>query len=177
MEIKWTSSSWPPDSDCPKGLKKKFLSSLTFPGENYIGVDPTLDKKGILVEKVSIIFDKLLGEKKSMNFAQFMAAIVKDEDLLPELQEWTVESTARAKEMFITLDMNSDNLVDHKDVEMVDNINVSKLLGRMEDRIADLMDMIMDQRVDFSLAGETAKSRSSIAKQILEGNSLIKDEL
>jgi hypothetical protein len=177
VELKWTSSSWTPDSDCPKGFKKKFLSSLSFPGEKYIGVDPTLDKKGILVDKVSMIFDKLLEQKKNLNFVQFMAVIVKDEELLPELQEWTVESTARAKEMFMTLDMNLDNMVDNKDVEMVTNINISKLLGRMEDRLADLMDMIMDQRVDVSLAGETAKSRSSIAKQILAGNPSIKDEL
>ena len=140
MELKWTSSSWTPDSDCPKGFKKKFLSSLSFPGEKYIGVDPTLDKKGILVDKVSMIFDKLLEQKKSLNFAQFMAVIVKDE-------------------------------------ELVTNINISKLLGRMEDRLADMMDMIMDQRVDVSLAVETAKSRSSIAKQILAGNPSIKDEL
>ena len=106
-----------------------------------------------------------------------MADIVKDEEVLPELQEWTVESTARAKEMFSTLDMNLDSILDVYDVEMVDNSNLSELMGKMEDRLAGMMDMIMDQRVDISLAGETAKSRSSIAKQILKANTLVKEEL
>jgi hypothetical protein len=106
-----------------------------------------------------------------------MAVNVKYEELLPELQEWTVESTARAKEMFDTLDMNLDNMLESKDVETLSTANLSKLMGKMEDRLADMMDMIMDQRVDISLAGETAKSRSSIAKQILAANPSIKDEL
>ena len=50
-------------------------------------------------------------------------------------------------------------------------------MGEMEDRLADMMDMIMDQRVDISLAGETAKSRSSIVKHILKANTLVKEEL
>ena len=50
-------------------------------------------------------------------------------------------------------------------------------MGKMEDRLADMMDMIIDQRVDISLARETVKSRSSIAKQILEENPTTKDEL
>ena len=106
-----------------------------------------------------------------------MAEIIKDEELLPELQEWNQESTARAKEMFETLDMNKDNVVDDKDVELVTEDNVSMLTGKMEDRFADMMDIIMDQRVDFSLAGETAKSRSSMVKQILKDISVEKDEL
>jgi hypothetical protein len=150
---------------------------LSLPGEKYFGVDPTLDKKGILAEHVSIILDKILKEKKKINFDEFMALIVKDEELLPELQEWTVESTAMAKEMFNTLDINLDSILDFNDVEIVDNSNLSKLMSKMEDRLADMMDMIMDQRVDISLAGETAKSRSSIANQILAANHAIKDEL
>ena len=177
MEIKWTPSSWTPDSDCAKGLKNRFLSSLSFPGEKYFGVDPTLDKKGILVDKVSIILDKMLKGKKTFNFAEFMAVIVKDEEFLPELQEWTVESTARAKEMFNMLDMNLDNMLDSKDVETISTANLSKLMGKLEDRLADMTDMIMDQRVDISLAGETAKSRSSIVKHILKANTLVKEEL
>ena len=106
-----------------------------------------------------------------------MADIVKDEEVLPELQEWTVESTARAREMFNTLDMNLDSVLDSKDVEAISNANLSELMGKMEDRLADMTDMIMDQRVDISLAGETAKSRSSIAKQILKANTLVKEEL
>merc|ERR1712147_202447 len=121
----------------------------------------------MLVDKVSIILDKMLKEKTTFNFAEFMAVIVKDEELLPELQEWTAESTARAKEMFDTLDINSDNMLDGKDVETISTENLSKFMGKMEDRLADMMDMIMDQRVDISLAGETVKTRSSIAKQIM----------
>ena len=177
VEIKWRPSPWTPDTDCTKGLKNRFLSSLSFQGEQYYGVDSTLDKKGVLVDKVSRILDKLLGEKKRLKYAEFMAEIIKDEELLPELQDWTQESTARAKEMFETLDMNKDNVVDDKDVEMVTEDNVSILTGKMEDRFADMMDIIMDQRVDFSLAGETAKSRSSMVKQILKDNSVEKDEL
>ena len=177
VEIKWSSSSWTPDSDCTKGLKNKFLSSLSFPGEMYSGVDPTLDKKGILVDKVSRILDKVLTEKKGFNAAEFMAAIVKDSEVLAELQEWTDESSARAEEMFETLDMNSDQILDHNDVHMVISSNVSKLMGKMEDRLADMTDMIMDQRVDISVAGETAKTRSSMVKQILREHSLGKDEL
>ena len=177
VEIRWTSASWTPDTDCTKGLKNKFLSSISFQGEQYYGVDSTLDKKKALVEKVSRILDKVLMEKKRLNYADFMAEMIKDEELLPDLQEWTQESSARAKEMFETLDMNKDNIVDDKDVEMLTGNNVSKFMGKMEDRLADMMDIIMDQRVDFSLAGEMAKSRSSMAEQILTQDSVGRDEL
>ena len=177
VEIRWTSASWTPDTDCTKGLKNKFLSSLSFQGEQYYGVDSTLDKKKALVEKVSRILDKVLMEKKRLNYVDFMAEMIKDEELLPDLQEWTQESSARAKEMFETLDMNKDNIVDDKDVEMLTGNNVSKFMGKMEDRLADMMDIIMDQRVDFSLAGEMARSRSSMAEQILTQDSVGRDEL
>jgi len=177
VEIRWTSAPWTPDTDCTKGLKNKYLSSLSFQGEQYYGVDSTLDKKKALVEKVSRILDKVLMEKKRLNYADFMAEMIKDEELLPDLQEWTQESSARAKEMFETLDMNKDNIVDDKDVEMLTGNNVSKFMGKMEDRLADMMDIIMDQRVDFSLAGEMAKSRSSMAEQILIQDSVGRDEL
>lgn len=177
MEIRWTSASWTPDTDCTKGLKNKLLSSINFPGEQYYGVDSTLDKKKALVEKVSRILDKILTEKKRLNYATFMADIIKDEELLPELQEWTQESSARAKEMFETLDMNKDAILDDKDVEMLTGDTVSKFMGKMEDRLADMMDIIMDQRVDFSLTGEVAKSRSSMADQIMTQHSVGRDEL
>ena len=177
VEIRWTSASWTPDTDCTKGLKNKYLSSISFQGEQYYGVDSTLDKKKALVEKVSRILDKVLMEKKRLNYADFMAEMIKDEELLPDLQEWTQESSARAKEMFETLDMNKDNIVDDKDVEMLTSNNVSKFMGKMEDRLADMMDIIMDQRVDFSLAGEMAKSRSSMPEQILTQDSVGRDEL
>ena len=78
MDIKWTPSSWTPDSDFAKGLKNRLISSFSFPWEKYFVVDPTLDKKGILVDKVSIIIDKLLKGKKGLNFAEFMAVIVRE---------------------------------------------------------------------------------------------------
>ena len=177
VEIRWASAPWTPDTDCTKGLKNKFLSSISFHGEQYYGVDSTLDKKKALVEKVSRILDKVLMEKKRLNYADFMAEMIKDEELLPDLQEWTQESSARTKEMVETLDMNKDNIVDDKDVKMLTGNNVSKFMGKMEDRLADMMDIIMDQRVDFSLAGEMAKSRSSMAEQILSQDSVGRDEL
>ena len=173
----WKSSSWTPDDDCPKGLKKKFLSTLSFPGEKYFGLDPTRDKKGVLLDKMSKIFDKLLADKVSLSVAQFMVFLVKDEELLPELQEWTDESSGLAKEMFSTLDMNKDDILDDRDVEMVSTKTLPKLVGQMEDRFADMMDMITDQRVDFSLAGENGKSRTLIARDISTEQPTPKDEL
>ena len=87
VELKWTPEPWTPDEECSKGYKRKFISTLNFPGEEYKAVDLTLDNEEILLKKLELVLDKLLTkEYKQLNFDNFQSEIIQDEALLPDLQ-------------------------------------------------------------------------------------------
>ena len=48
----------------------------------------------------------------------------------------------------------------------------------MKDRLADLADIVIDQKIDFHIARERPRSRSSIVKSLLsKAEKTVKDEL
>ena len=87
LELKWKPEPWAPDEECSKGMTKKYLSTLSFPGEDYKAVDSTVDKEEKLLKKFERLFDKVLTqERRSFDFQQFLSSIIQDEVLLPDLQ-------------------------------------------------------------------------------------------
>ena len=87
LELKWKPEPWTPDEECSKGMTKKYLSTLSFPGEDYKAVDSTVDKEEKLLKKFERLFDKVLTqERRSFDFLQFLSSIIQDEVLLPDLQ-------------------------------------------------------------------------------------------
>ena len=79
-------------------------------------------------------------------------------------------------DMFKILDTNKDDIFTSEDVENFTKDNLKKFLGRMQDRFADLTDILIDQKIDFHIAKEYPKSRKSIVREITE-KSVVKDEL
>ena len=59
----------------------------------------------------------------------------------------------------------------------MNNENLGKFLGRMQDRFADITDIVFDQKIDFHIAKEYPKSRNSIVNQLLKPKTKAKDEL
>ena len=87
LEFKWKPEPWTPDEECSKGLKKRFLSTLNFPGEEYEKIDLTLDNHETLMKKVEKVLDKVLTrERKQFSFEKFMTDMIQDESLLQDLQ-------------------------------------------------------------------------------------------
>ena len=87
LEFKWKPEPWTPDEECSKGLKKRFLSTLNFPGEEYEKIDLTLDNHETLMKKVEKVLDKvLIRERKQFSFEKFMTDMIQDESLLQDLQ-------------------------------------------------------------------------------------------
>ena len=83
-------------------------------------------------------------------------------------------------EMFETIDVNGDGLLSNEDLRAVTEDSLGMFLGRMEDRFADLTDLIIDQRVDFSLGSFKPLSRGTMMKQVQETDSdtkINRDEL
>ena len=64
----------------------RYLSTLSFPGESYQAVDRTLDQAETLLQKLEVLLDKLLTtQRRSLTLEQFLAEIIQDESLLPDL--------------------------------------------------------------------------------------------
>ena len=64
----------------------RYLSTLSFPGESYKAVDRTLDQAETLLQKLEVLLDKLLTtERRSFTLEQFLAEIIQEESLLPDL--------------------------------------------------------------------------------------------
>ena len=108
------------------------------------------------------------------------AAWILDDSLTPDLQEWTEELGERLGEMFQTIDVNGDSQLSNEDLMAITDQSLAKFLGRMKDRFADLNDLIIDQRVDFSLGSFKPLSRGSMIKQVLETDDhtqIARDEL
>ena len=74
--------------------------------------------------------------------------------------------------MFRTLDTNGDGTVNAGDIDNISAKTVTRFLGRMKDRFADMADILIDQKIDFHIAS----SRQSIVENIL-GKNNVKDEL
>ena len=144
------------------------ISTLSFPGEGYVGREKTLDTEEILLDKLTSLLDKLLSPPRQIDRATFMTEMIKDDNLTPDLQDWTEELADRLGEMFETLDVTGDRLLSNEDLRAITDDSLAAFLGRMEDRLADLTDLIIDQRVDFSLAGFRPLSRGAMMKQVLE---------
>ena len=95
----------------------------------------------------------------------------------------TEELADRLGEMFETLDVNGDRLLSNEDLRAVTDDSLAAFLGRMEDRLADLTDLIIDQRVDFSLGSFKPQSRGTMVKRVLQtdddddGSKINRDEL
>ena len=178
LELKWKPGDWTPDDDCTKGMKKKPLSTINFPGEPFKSIETTRDTEEKLMKKVERVLDKVLTkEEKQLDLDHFIAELVRDEILLPDLQEWTDECTERVREMFDTIDMDDNDIVDKRDVGLVTKESLGRFLGRMQDRFADITDILFDQKIDFHIAKEYPKSRNSIVNQLLKPRSKAKDEL
>ena len=144
------------------------ISTLSFPGEGYVGREKTLDTEEILLDKLTSLLDKLLSPPRQIDRATFMREMIKDDNLTPDLQDWTEELADRLGEMFETLDVNGDRLLSNEDLRAITDDSLAAFLGRMEDRLADLTDLIIDQRVDFSLGSFRPLSRGAMMKQVLE---------
>ena len=78
--------------------------------------------------------------------------------------------------MFRTLDTTGDGSVDAGDIDNISAKMVTRFLGRMKDRFADMADILIDQKIDFHIAREKRSSRQSIVENIL-GKNNVKDEL
>ena len=144
------------------------ISTLSFPGEGYVGREKTLDTEEILLDKLTSLLDKLLSPPRQIDRATFMREMIKDDNLTPDLQDWTEELADRLGEMFETLDVTGDRLLSNEDLRAITDDSLAAFLGRMEDRLADLTDLIIDQRVDFSLGSFRPLSRGAMMKQVLE---------
>ena len=166
LEFKWRPESWTPDQDCQRGFKKRTISTLSFPGESYAAIEKTLDTEEILMVKLTELLDKLVKLEKDIELSTFLTEMVSDVSFTPDLQEWTEELRDRLSEMFQTIDVNSDGHINNEDLKAITHQNVRKFIGRMEDRFADLNDVIIDQRVDFSLGQLKPHSRREMMKQV-----------
>jgi len=180
VEFQWSPEAWTPDEDCRRGYRKRMISTLSFPGEGYVGREKTLDTEEILLDKLTSLLDKLFSPPKEIDRTTFMTEMIKDDSLTPDLQEWTEELSERLGEMFQTIDVNGDSQLSNEDLMAITDQSLAKFLGRMKDRFADLNDLIIDQRVDFSLGSFKPLSRGSMMKQVLETDDHIqiaRDEL
>ena len=156
------------------------ISTLSFPGESYAGKEKTLDTEEILLDKLTSLLDKLFSSPRQIDRTTFMMEMIKDDSLTPDLQDWTEELADRLGEMFETIDVTGDSLLSNDDLVAITEPSLAKFLGRMEDRFADLTDLIIDQRVDFSLGSFKPLSRGSMIKQVLETDDhtqIARDEL
>ena len=144
------------------------ISTLSFPGESYQGRERTLDTEEILLDKLTSLLDKLFSPPRLIDRTTFMMEMIKDDSLTPDLQDWTEELADRLGEMFETIDVNGDSQLSNEDLVAITDSSLAIFLGRMEDRFADLTDLIIDQRVDFSLGSLKALSRGAMMKQVLQ---------
>ena len=166
LEFKWRPEAWTPDEDCSRGYKKKVISTISFPGENYTSRERTLDTEEILLAKLTKLLDKLLSIQGNVELTRFLTEMISDDSMTPDLQEWTEELGERLEEMFQTIDVNRDGVINNEDLGAITPQNIKKFLGQMEDRFADLTDVIIDQRVDFSLGHFKPRSRRDMVKQV-----------
>ena len=144
------------------------ISTLSFPGESYQGRERTPDTEEILLDKLTSLLDKLFSPPRQIDRTTFMMEMIKDDSLTPDLQDWTEELADRLGEMFETIDVNGDRLLSNEDLLAITDSSLPMFLGRMEDRFADLTDLIIDQRVDFSLGSFRPLSRGAMMKQVLQ---------
>ena len=158
------------------------ISTLSFPGESYVGREKTLDTEEILLDKLTSLLDKLFSPPRQIDRTTFMMEMIKDDSLTPDLQDWSEELADRLGEMFETIDINGDRLLSNEDLMAITDQSLGRFLGRMEDRFADLTDLIIDQRVDFSLGSFKPQSRGAMVKRVLQtddddGSKINRDEL
>merc|ERR1712130_199853 len=128
------------------------------------------EKEKRVFERVSDILDKT---GSGMSLTEFQATLASTPALSPDLREWTKECSLRTGEMFATLDVTNDALVSRADIDAVSKQGLPVFLSRMEDRFADLDDIMSDQKVDFILDNEKAVPREEMRRQILK----LKEEL
>ena len=118
--------------------------------------------------KLTKLLDKLISLERNVELSTFLTEMVSDVSLTPDMQEWTEECRDRLSEMFKTIDVNSDGHINNDDLKAITDQNVKKFIGRMEDRFADLNDVIIDQRVDFSLGHLKPHSRRELVESVRE---------
>merc|ERR1719242_177791 len=123
------------------------------------------EKERRVLERVS---DILAKTDDGLSLIQFQATLASTPALSPDLREWTTECSLRSQEMFRTLDVTNDALVSSADFEAATKQGLRVFLARMEDRFADLDDIMSDQKVDFILATEKAVPREEMRRQILK---------
>merc|ERR1711934_129272 len=131
--------------------------------------DLTVKEKRVL-DRVSDILDKA-GD--GMSLTEFQATLASTPALSPDLREWTKECSLRSEEMFHSLDVTNDALVSRADIDSLSKQGLHVFLARMEDRFADLDDIMSDQKVDFILDNEKAVPRDAMRQLILN----LKEEL
>lgn len=129
-----------------------------------------MDTEEILMVKLTKLLDKLLSLKTNIELSTFLTEMVSDVSLTPDMQEWTEECRDRLSEMFKTIDVNSDGHINNDDLKAITDQNVKRFIGRMEDRFADLNDVIIDQRVDFSLGHLKPHSRRELVEEVRESD-------
>ena len=168
LEFSWRPESWTPDQDCSRAFKQRIISTLSFPGEGYASIEKTMDTEEILMVKLTKLLDKLISLETNIELSTFLTEMVSDVSLTPDMQEWTEECRDRLSEMFKTIDVNSDGHINNDDLKAITDQNVKKFIGRMEDRFADLNDVIIDQRVDFSLGHLKPHSRRELVESVRE---------
>ena len=118
--------------------------------------------------KLTKLLDKLISLETNIELSTFLTEMVSDVSLTPDMQEWTEECRDRLSEMFKTIDVNSDGHFNNDDLKAITDQNVKRFIGRMEDRFADLNDVIIDQRVDFSLGHLKPHSRRELVESVRE---------
>ena len=127
-----------------------------------------MDTEEILMVKLTKLLDKLISLETNIELSTFLTEMVSDVSLTPDMQEWTEECRDRLSEMFKTIDVNSDGHINNDDLKAITDQNVKRFIGRMEDRFADLNDVIIDQRVDFSLGHLKPHSRRELVESVRE---------
>ena len=127
-----------------------------------------MDTEEILMVKLTKLLDKLISLETNIELSTFLTEMVSDVSLTPDMQEWTEECRDRLSEMFKTIDVNSDGHIKNDDLKAITDQNVKRFIGRMEDRFADLNDVIIDQRVDFSLGHLKPHSRRELVESVRE---------
>ena len=127
-----------------------------------------MDTEEILMVKLTKLLDKLINLERNIELSTFLTEMVSDVSLTPDMQEWTEECRHRLSEMFKTIDVNSDGHINNDDLKAITDQNVKRFIGRMEDRFADLNDVIIDQRVDFSLGHLKPHSRRELVESVRE---------